>query len=265
MERKNFRTASMYFLSGLLVLVGCGMPNDQLTNETNTNAVHAEQNPRAEPSKLWERGEKSPLAQNADYTSAKSLAVSLSYPIYGDGSKSHPASFTGGGRIDAELASNVYKDVKTRARAVAKDFNNRYPPSDIANYADCGAFVASIIINLIDPDFPGLLVDRQREYVEQPQNGWGKVADGENYEESELQTGDLFISKNSAEPDHVWMWLGEVNGHQNVIADASFGREGSPSAYLPSLRINPLQSAPQDSRGRSYEIWRYGNGQGSQS
>lgn len=197
------------------------------------------------------------LEPDPDYSSPKRLAISLSFPLFGSGENPYPSSYTGGGKTDRILASRQYYDAKSRAEAIAKTADNTLPPSGTRNFADCGAFVATVVINTIDPEYPGLFVSRQRDYVHNPRNGWVKVGNSEEADRSSLKIGDVFISSADQRSGHTWIWLGRVGGQDDVIADASFGTDESSTAHLPVLRQNPLTDKGKDSRGREYDIWRF--------
>lgn len=263
-KNQPFKTTLVCLASVLiLVLVPFLVFHEQSNNRQVQEQKQVSDEPprpilKEKPLPAWSPGSKGPLAASPDFSSVKSLALSIAYPLYKGGGSTHPAAYTGGGPVDRSLASSSYKQAKSRARNIAKQFENAVVPSATANYADCGAFTATIVINKIDAHFPGLLVSRQRSYVKDPRNGWVKVAEGNSYNEALLRPGDLFIStEDPTKSGHTWIWLGKVNGQNDVIAQASFGPTGSKGAHLPALKINPLQGKPQDSRGRSYEVWRY--------
>ncbi|GAA1410572.1 hypothetical protein AUR04nite_12620 [Glutamicibacter uratoxydans] len=197
------------------------------------------------------------LAPEPDFSSPKSLAISLSFPLFGLGDKPYPASYTGGGNADQVLASKQYYEAKARAHSIALAANNLVPPNSTRNFADCGAFVATVIVNTVDPSYPGLLVYKQRAYVQNPSNGWVKVGSSTTPNKNTLKVGDVFISSAEQRSGHTWIWLGRVDGIDNVIADASFGTDESSTAHLPVLRRNPIDGAREDARGREYDIWRY--------
>ena len=206
----------------------------------------------------WPLGATAPLPKRLDYSSLKKLAISASYPLYYEGRSVHPSSKTGGGHIDAALASSNYKSLKAHANTIAKDHGNDKPPADNRNFADCGAFVSSLLISTVDPQFPGLIVDQQREYLHGVQNKWKRVGitgDGKN---DDLKIGDIFISNDWDGPDHIFIWLGTVHGEKNIIANASYGKDGSTTAHLPALEKNPIRRKGKDHMGRTYEIWRNG-------
>lgn len=210
-----------------------------------------------DPKKIWSEGDKEPLAASPDFANLKSFTVSLSYPLYRNGRETHPAAFTGGGDNDIRLASDAYKRAKLQAHQMAVRKNSQVPPSYERNFADCGAFIATIINTYLDPKFPGLLVRRQRAYLEQPSNGWQQISVDGDYDPTALKTGDIFVSTKSANSDHAFIWLGKVDRHDNVIAQAAFAPLGSPFAHLPALRANEIGPKAADSQGRQYEVWRF--------
>ncbi|QZY53123.1 hypothetical protein [Leucobacter tenebrionis] len=199
------------------------------------------------------------LPKTLDYSSPADLAVSVSYPLYKGGRKADPRAFTGGGPVDAEMASENYKKLKKDAYEIAKKAGSELPPWPDESYANCSAFTGAVVIATIDPEFPGNLVRDQREYMSDPFSGWRKVGDSSDYRQEDLLPGDLFLTPKGTRLAHTWMWIGEHDGVENVVAQAAYGSEGNSGARLPSLQIDPLQNSDDgtDGMGRSYEIWRY--------
>lgn len=197
------------------------------------------------------------LSPKPNYSSLKHLAISLSFPLFDSGRRAYPASFTGGGDIDRALASRQYYEAKARAESLALGTDNQIPPSSVRNFADCGAFVATVVINTIDPDYPGLFVYKQRHYVQNKSNGWRKVGTTTKPLSYTPKIGDIFISNAETRSGHTWIWLGDVDGKRDVIADASYSSDESSTARLPGLRISPLVGKTEDTRGREYDIWRF--------
>lgn len=211
---------------------------------------------------------KRPLPTKADFSSPAALAISLSYPLYKNGTAQHPGSKIPGGPIDQELASDLYKQVRKDAWAKSVKYGSRAPAWYAEGYANCSAFtgMATIIAEGGDPTFPGFHTNRQLDYVSDPANGWVRVADGSNYKEKQLEPGDLFITEN--EPagvmGHTWMWIGEHEGVPNVVSQASYASAASGAkALLPELQIDPLRTSTtgKDKSGRSYGVWRWTGGE----
>ncbi len=193
----------------------------------------------------------------ADFESLTSLSYSLSYPLGEDDSRPNPDSYTQGGNSDVLKTLDSYRLAKYKAYYIAKAHDNSSLPLLETSFANCSAFTATVIINTLDPDFPGNYVRNQRDYVNGTEDGWVKVARGENYNKNKLRAGDVFISRESNRPGHTWIWLGMINGVDSIVAEASYGPKGSATAHLPSLRVVPLDSQGRDSQGRTYDIWRY--------
>lgn len=261
MDSKKLSARIALIFCAVLVLLVAGLSlQNILGNESGQDdqppTVSATPTPESRPSPDWRHGDPRPLAAEPDYSSLKSLAISLSYPLYEDGQETHPAAYTGGGSVDQDLASKPYREAKERANAIARGASSAQAPATTRNFADCGAFVATLVINFLDPHFPGLLVNRQLDYVEDPANGWKQVSVDGNYDPQALRTGDIFISTADAPSGHMWVWLGTVDGVKDVIAQAAYGPEGS-SAYLPSLHRIPIQPGEADPQGRHYEVWRF--------
>ena len=202
-----------------------------------------------------------------DYSSAAALAISLSYPLYGPskeyGEKSHPYAYTGGGDNDQKLVSSSYKQARDRAIAMTANTWNSSRPLRDRSWANCSAFTGTVINNTLDPNFPSNLVRNQYAYINKPENGWVNIGSAANYRPEKYEPGDIFISNGgglSSLPDeeggHTFIWIGDYNGLKEVIAESSYGSEGSTGAKLPVLRINALKDGT-DSRGRDYEVWRF--------
>lgn len=261
MVSTRFRSGvTLSIISAIVLAAGFTATNTIVFEEAPERPqVHVPAPPPTSPEtkKVWTKGDKRPLADSADFSSLKSLAVSLSYPLYNKGRETHPAAFTGGGDNDIRLASSAYKGAKHKAHLLAVSRNSQFPPSNTRNYADCGAFISTIINTFVDSNFPGLLVWRQRAYLEQPSNGWKKISVVGDYDPASLRTGDIFVSKRSTVSDHAFMWLGNVGGFENVIAQAAYAPPGSSFAHLPALRVNEIGPKESDSQGRRYEVWRF--------
>lgn len=263
LERAKVRARVALSSIAVLLIVSGGvsthllLSDDSQSRAEQTDTSHSESSPRTLPEDDWVAGDRSPLAVAADYTNVISLATTLAYPTYQDGEEIHPAAYTGGGQVDQTLASDSYTAAKVRANQKATQANNPISPATKRNFADCGAFVATVIINTIDPDFPGLLVRKQQAYLEDPGNGWDKVASKSNFDPDTLKPGDLFVAVQDEVADHTWIWLGEHDGKKNLIAQASYGPEGSRLAHLPALKTIPIDPGQPDSLNRYYDVWRY--------
>lgn len=261
MNNKKHSSRIAISVTATLVIIAGGATTHFLANDDPSvpapPSVRVQPTVSPEPPTEWIRGDKKPLANSADFSNLKNLAISLSYPLYEEGQRTHPAAYTGGGEIDTQLVAEPYKVAKSQARYIALASNSKSPPSELRNFADCGAFVATVIINYLDPDFPGLLVHKQLEYVKKPKNGWKKVSVDGGYNPSNLVPGDIFISNLGSVSNHVFMWLGTVDGHENTIAQAAYAPEGAAYAHLPALRENPIEPKKPDLQGRKYEVWRY--------
>lgn len=199
------------------------------------------------------------LPETLNYSSPADLAVSVSYPLFEDGEVGDPRAYTGGGPIDSTLASENYKELKRSAYAVAVDAGSKAPPWPGESYANCAAFTGAVIAHTVDPLFPGNFVNAQREYLREKGNGWIRIGDSHHYDEDSLRPGDLFLSEEGIKAAHTWVWIGEYGGKRDVIAQASYGEEGDPTARLPVLQVNPLKhhGGTVDGLNRSYEIWRF--------
>ncbi len=270
---KKPMTTSVTFLA----VLGCILAPAHAAIATPTDQVNPPtQNESAEEEMFAGEGLIEPLAAKApaapvslaakpNYSSVKNLALSLSYPLFEAGQKPHPASYTGGGPVDRDLAAPAFYAAKERARSEASKAGNSSLPYSKSAFANCSAFTATVIVNTVDASFPGNLVSNQVAYVENPSNGWKKIATSETYNPKDLKPGDLFLHKYS--PDnpststgHTWMWIGDYGGVKDVVAEASYGKPGSSSARLPALRIDPIQTSGKpgkDRIGRVYDVWRF--------
>ncbi|QZY52263.1 FG-GAP repeat domain-containing protein [Leucobacter tenebrionis] len=200
-----------------------------------------------------------------DYASAGRLAVSLSFPLYGTGTaygkKSHPDSFTGGGSLDRPRVHKSYQQARTRAVGLTKGTGNISMPRDDRYWANCSSFTATVVNNTLDPSFPSNLTLNQWHYVTKPQNGWKKIGTTADYRPQDYKAGDIFLTRpfklaNGKASGHTFMWVGDHGGLKEVVAEASYGGEGSKTARMPALHVNALKTE-KDRTGRSYDVWRF--------
>ena len=201
-------------------------------------------------------------AKNPNYSSPRSLALSLSYPLYGTGKnkgvKSSPTAFTGGGNKDRKQIYPSYQKARTRAVRQVVGHANTSLPRDDRYWANCSAFTATVINNTIDPAFPSNLVRNQYAYITQKGSGWKKVGTTGKYRPQDYRAGDIFITTSSGriKSGHTFMWIGNYGGLKEVVAEASYGKDGSKSARMPALRKNVVKKKA-DGYGRVYEVWRF--------
>ena len=201
-------------------------------------------------------------ATTPNYSSPRALALSLSYPLYGSGKslgvKSNPDAFTGGGDKDRPRVHASYKTARARAvTRTATQANVSHPRAD-RYWANCSAFTATVINNTVDPAFPSNLVRNQYAYITQKGSGWKKVGATANYRPQDYRAGDIFITTSSGRitSGHTFMWIGDYGGLKEVVAEASYGKEGSKTARMPALRKNVVKKKA-DGFGRVYEVWRF--------
>lgn len=194
-----------------------------------------------------------------DIGSAVTLALELAAPLYGDGKRPDPASFVnrdGVIRDDQELASSDYIAKRSEAIRSADEAGNPYlPETKRLRYANCSQFLGTVIINTIDPMYPGSLTKDQYPYVQNPNNGWEKVGTSEDYAPDDYQPGDVFLTRGAG---HTFMWIGEHDGFDDVIVEAAYAPEDSPQLRLPSLRRYVVdKDTGVDGAGRAYDVWRF--------
>ncbi len=202
-----------------------------------------------------------------DYSSPVALAISLSFPLYGSskdyGAKAHPFAYTGGGDNDQKFVRSSYMQARARAVEITKGTWDSSRPFADRSWANCSAFTGTVINDTVDPNFPSNLVRNQYAYINKPENGWVKVGSAADYRPEKYKPGDIFISNGGGlsslpeeEGGHTFMWIGDYKGLKEVVAEASFGSDGSSIARLPSLHINVIKDGT-DSKGRHYEVWRF--------
>lgn len=193
-----------------------------------------------------------------NWSRADRLAVSLSYPLMGNGKDVPKRAFTGGKANENKRASANYKKVRAAAIKKAKAKGVRSLPAKRA-WANCGSFIATVLNVTVDPRFPGEWVATQRNYLHKKgkKNGWKRVGYTSKYNAKAYKPGDIFLTT-AASPgsNHIFMWVGNWGGKKEVISEASVG--SNKTAFLPALSINKMnRKTGKDSRGRGYEIWRY--------
>lgn len=189
-----------------------------------------------------------------DYSSAKSLAIDLAYPLYEKGTEVAPVSYTGGGKRDIGQASPWYYAARQRANELGTAAGAEDLAPDDEQFAAASTFVGTVIQNTIDARFPGIMIRTQRDYLADPANNWIKVGSTEKYKPSSYEPGDVLITRNSNST--VMIWIGDRAGLENVIADAAHGQRDSEDARLPGLRVSTL-STSGDEFGRQYDVYRY--------
>lgn len=204
-------------------------------------------------------GEPAPEVQEA-----VDLAIDLSFPLFENGRKAAPQSFVNRGdrvRSDRNEASDEYRAARLAAINAGRQAGNELLPQNRRmRYAHCSQYVSTVVLTTLDAEFAGNLTVRQDEYLNDPtqgwMNGWVKVGNSQDYDPSLYRPGDIFLTRG---PGHVFFWIGEHGGFDDVISDASFFAEkDSEKLRLPSLRRYFMKpESGVDSEGRSYDVWRY--------
>lgn len=198
-------------------------------------------------------------AAKPDIASSVELALDLAIPLYGNGKSISPEAFVNYGgvvRNDQELASGEYLLKRMEAIRTAEAAGNPYLPQERRlRYAHCSQFVATVIINTIDPMYPGDLTKNQYPYVMNPNNGWQKVGTSETYTPKDYEPGDVFLTRGAG---HTFMWIGQHGEYSDVVAEASYAPERSEQLKLPSLKRYSVDAETGlDSAGRAYDVWRF--------
>lgn len=204
-------------------------------------------------------GEPAPEVQEA-----VDLAIDLSFPLFENGLKPSPQSLVNRGdrvRSDRNDASDEYRAARLAAINAGRQAGNELLPQNRRmRYAHCSQYISTVVLNTVDPEFAGNLTVRQNEYLNDPEsgwmNGWVKIGASEDYDPETYRPGDIFLTRGVG---HVFMWIGEHDGYDDVISDAAyFNRRDHELLRLPSLRRYSLDAETgEDSSGRAYDVWRY--------
>lgn len=193
----------------------------------------------------------------ADYRGPAALAVSMSYPLYGDGTDPHPDCYTMP-NDDREVALPTYKSGRQRALTIDAQITDQYPVPGIIpqGFAHCSKFSGTVIRNTIDPTFPGDYTGWQTDYLTNPFNGWTKVMTAETYDLAHARPGDVWVTR---DPGHVFVWIGAHAGHSDVVSEAAYN--GVNAEYglsrVGSLRRFYLNAQGLDHIDRPYDCWRF--------
>lgn len=196
-----------------------------------------------------------------DFSSQLALMRSISYPIASTG-KANPDSWVYGLRRDEEKMYDSYRKARLASKQAHLDVASSRNAPKQSGWADCGAYVATIVKNTVDPHFPWLLTNVQQDYLRDTSNGWVKVGDTHDYRPGDYQTGDVLMGHG-----HVMLWVGDHDGFTEVVNDASFSRNTEKlTGRMPGFReINLKQGtdsqdgkpAMVDASNRSYEVFRF--------
>lgn len=152
---------------------------------------------------------------DADYAGIIELAKSIAQGKSHDPWKKEPCV--------AGAAGPEYKDARDKQRKGGLTGIGTSNTCSTDDYADCGKATATIVTLLLDKDFPVAGTSDQQEYL----TGRGKDKWKQITKDSDLQTGDVFEKTG---PGHAYMYLGEVDGKQDIIYEASL------DDYYPYLR-----------------------------
>lgn len=189
-----------------------------------------------------------------DYTSLVNLAISCSYPLYGDG-KSHDPRANIPAKDDLTVVLPAMR--KARMAAIKKShevFDHMPVVGDInGGYAHCSRTAGTWIRLTTDGTMPGDWTEWQNAYFEDWTNGWRKVMSSSTYDITKAMPGDVWVTDG---PGHVFIWIGEHGGHSDVIAEASWWGWNNPGSRVASLRRYAIDGIA-DNQNRHYGCWRY--------
>ncbi|QZY53120.1 FG-GAP repeat domain-containing protein [Leucobacter tenebrionis] len=187
---------------------------------------------------------------------------SLSYPMQADTGLAAKESWVYGGGRDKEEVYPSYTAARQASRDAHMNAASTWNAPQMSAWADCGGYVATVVKNMVDPHFPWLLTNRQRQYLEDPTNGWTKVGDTHDYRPSDYQPGDVMVGSG-----HIMFWVGDWQGRSEVVNDASLSfDETTRSGKMPGFRIAALtpgisketgKPAMVDGVKRHYEVYRF--------
>lgn len=209
-------------------------------------------------------GESAPMGPKGSFTTehadfsggVKELAISMCYDLYNNGNSHNPLSETNI-RNDMDAIVPGYRSARTRALEISR--KNRLPTSTPEDhplsYAHCSRFSGTLILNTIDPFFAADLTMWQNDFMNAYMNGWVQVGNGEYYDPSWCKPGDVWITR---DPGHVFVWIGDHGGYNDVIAEAAFNGMETDRSRVGSMRrfyLNPTTG--RDGSGRPYSAWRF--------
>ena len=162
---------------------------------------------------------------SADLSSTVALAVSAVWPP-----AQHQQAVCGNDPSGA-CAKPEYKDI--RAKLAEKGYT--WP-----NYADCGMFVATMVIPTLDKEFPQAGTAVQYPYMMEHSDKWKPY-----YSKSEAQPGDVWITK-PGEMGHVVLWVGQQEDGASYTAEASW------DSHSGKLQPDRFNDSLVDEMGRQY-------------
>lgn len=136
---------------------------------------------------------------SVDTSSVVGLAISTAYTSKAE------ARVTPGDSYGTTRAKPEYKEAKAQAMAISKEFMPTL-------YASCDRYVATVIINTVDPELPWGSTANQGEYLLNSPK-WEQYT-----RKSQAQPGDIWITKTRG---HVILYIGDYNGVDS-IAHASY-------------------------------------------
>lgn len=192
----------------------------------------------------------------ADYRGLIPLVEGMCYPIVADNPTGFPPESETNVKNDIEVARPAYRAARSRAIEIMTE--NRLPvptPGDIPlGYSHCSRFSGTVILNLIDRTMAAEMTASQNAYFEDWRNGWVQVGSSEHYDPSWCRPGDVWVTR---EPGHVWVWIGDYGGYNDVIAEAQFNGLLTQQSRVGLLRRWNMPASGIAANGRSYSAWRF--------
>lgn len=200
-------------------------------------------------------------AGKPDYSSQLALMKSISYSITSDGS-APTDSYVYGMNRDKEDLYGSYREARERSVQQHIEAGATRNIPQMSSWADCGGYLATVLKNTVDPHFPWVNTNAQKEYLADPANGWVKVGDTNNYRPQDYKPGDVMTSDG-----HNMFWVGNWNGFTEVVNDAALSRDtATRSGRMPSFHEAGFRQSPSQSAGKNvvvdwskkvYDVYRY--------
>lgn len=114
---------------------------------------------------------------------------------------------------------------KDRYKEVIK--TSKYGNDAAHNYGnDCGAFVYNLmVVSGFEPDYPPTYTGAQEPWLK---NNWEDIFKGKPVDVAQLEPGDVGIIAG----EHVFVWIGDMDGFSGTSAEAALGSNTAPTAVL---------------------------------
>lgn len=162
----------------------------------------------------------------------------------------HDGPYTG-----ADKAMPDYVTAADAAQAAGRHVGNGASPY----YADCAGFVTTLVNNTFDPSFNayatgGGATPALSSWLADSSHGWSLVGNGNSLNISQLQPGDVAITKGGG---HTWIYIGDVPGFSSKFAEAAN------TSRVPMAMISDSQMVAYN--GRTTEWYRFNGSTGALS